>query len=415
MSKMKFNSDVVSDDGSYIAIGHAYADAFPEEKMFIDNRFDKGEIPRDQLLKCFEEAFGIKDIDQYLVHKVNYLNSTYETYLFDVVGQLCNKPFLFKISLDLPPEKEPDKDLKKVTENYGGSTEYELETACGSPIVEGKFKSHMTYEDPHTVVTKLQYVTSYVGEKLDVFTKLYYSYAYEHKEKAPNSSVHIMTPLPNGGLALRKCPMNTDNYKDEIITQNYNDDFQEAYDKLNDFLGSEEPGIVLLSGDPGTGKTSMITHLTTLAKDLDRKFVLLPSEFANALSDPSFMTFALDSLKNSILVVEDAEEALKQRGSGGGTAVSNILNMTDGILGNLIQAKIICTLNRSDKIDEAVERKGRMKMKYHFGKLKADKATSLSKKLGINKVYTKDTVLTDIYNEGEKVDFVAKETKKMGF
>ena len=51
---------------------------------------------------------------------------------------------------------------------------------------------------------------------------------------------------------------------------NYGSEFLKIHDVIIDRLNSEyDKGIILLHGDPGTGKTSYIKHLTSLIKDKD--------------------------------------------------------------------------------------------------------------------------------------------------
>ena len=66
--------------------------------------------------------------------------------------------------------------------------------------------------------------------------------------------------------------------------------------------------------------------------------------------------------KNSVLVIEDAERVISDRqGHGSSAGVSNILNLTDGILGDCLNIQIIATFNMArERIDSALLRKGRL-------------------------------------------------------
>jgi len=114
---------------------------------------------------------------------------------------------------------------------------------------------------------------------------------------------------------------------------NYGSEFIKVHDvivkKLNENNGK---GIILLHGDPGTGKTSYIKYLSTLIKEKDILFI--PPSMAEMLSEPSIIPFLMEH-KNAILVIEDAERVISDReGNGSPAGVSNILNLTDGILGD---------------------------------------------------------------------------------
>ena len=58
------------------------------------------------------------------------------------------------------------------------------------------------------------------------------------------------------------------------------------------------------------------------------------------LTSPSFIDFMINQ-KDSILVIEDAEKLIRPRESGASNGISNLLNVTDGILGDIMKLKII--------------------------------------------------------------------------
>ena len=89
--------------------------------------------------------------------------------------------------------------------------------------------------------------------------------------------------------------------------------------------------------------------------------------------------------------------------------MSALLNLSDGILGDSLNLKFICTFNAQLRnIDDAVLRKGRLKLKYEFKALTPEKTQILAKKLGKEIPEGKSLPLCEIYNYGE--DNGAKET-----
>ena len=125
------------------------------------------------------------------------------------------------------------------------------------------------------------------------------------------------------------------------------------------------------------------------------------------------------------MILEDAEKAILKRDDGGSSsAVSSLLNMSDGIMSDIMKTAIIVTYNCSrHDIDEALRRKGRMQMDYEFGLLNKEDSIVLANSLNYPESFIKDEIkdpmsLADIYNLQTKVDFLnkkKKENKVIGF
>ena len=108
--------------------------------------------------------------------------------------------------------------------------------------------------------------------------------------------------------------------------------------------------------------------------------------------------------KDSILIIEDAENIIKSRGDKGVTnqAVANLLNLSDGLLGDSLHQPIIATFNCELKsIAPALLRKGRLIVNHEFGKLDTESAQKLSDSLGFNTKITEPMTLADIYGQNQ--------------
>ena len=282
-------------------------------------------------------------------------------------------------------------------------------------VIEQSFKSNFRKE--YKYFLSLSLIGNVETSKfIDKFEAALRSVTELNTEISTKGKVYLISQSPNAGFYLMPYTLNVANYSESIIDSNYNASFKPAYKKMVDFLKKpDESGLILLNGKPGTGKTSFIQHLVNMADNLSRKIIILSTTFTSVLGDSSFTRFALSQLLDSILIIEDGESVLKAREvNPNPLAVSNILNITDGILGNLLQLKIVITLNSLYNIDQALFRKGRLKARYTFENLDSEKATALSAKLGINKKYTSPISLADVYNEGETVEF-NNQTKSIGF
>lgn len=196
---------------------------------------------------------------------------------------------------------------------------------------------------------------------------------------------------------------------------NYGKDFKKIHNVIIDRLNkSNDKGIILLHGDPGTGKTSYIKYLTSLVNEKDILFI--PPSMAEMLSEPTIIPFLMDH-KNSILIIEDAERVISDReGNGSPAGVSNILNLTDGILGDCLNIQVIATFNmKREKIDQALLRKGRLIAEHKFEKLSVEDTNKLLKSLKKNKVVEEGMVLADIYNIDTEVYKTTNKGNKIGF
>jgi hypothetical protein len=204
------------------------------------------------------------------------------------------------------------------------------------------------------------------------------------------------------------------NIPDIDIKLNYGEKFVKLHETIISRLNkNNDKGIVLFHGDPGTGKTSYIKYLTRLITE--KEILFIPPSMAESLSEPSIIPFLMEH-KNSILIIEDAEKVISDRSSNGSSVgVSNILNITDGILGDCLNIQIIATFNmKKEKIDQALLRKGRLICEHKFEALTVEESNELLKSLGKEKTVEKPTTLADIYNIDE--DVVRVENKnQIGF
>jgi ATP-dependent 26S proteasome regulatory subunit len=110
-----------------------------------------------------------------------------------------------------------------------------------------------------------------------------------------------------------------------------------------------------------------------------------------------------------VVVLEDCEKILSER-EGGNPFMGALLNLTDGIIGETVKAKFICSFNcKEDKIDQALLRKGRMSLKYTFNELSLEKTKALMPEA------TKPMVLAEIYHKDKTNVIGEKPKRKIGF
>lgn len=191
------------------------------------------------------------------------------------------------------------------------------------------------------------------------------------------------------------------------LKKNYNDDL--PWNELKEFVRSGKEGLAILYGPAGTGKTTLLKKL--IQENPKKEFILINSKDLENPDSEGYLEYFLEN-KNRVFILEDCEKLLLSRNQGGGSnQLVTILNMADGLLGSTLKTKFICTFNTDLRnIDEALLRKGRMRLKYYVGPLCLEKTRILANDVTIQKEMT----LAEIYNQEEN-DFSKTSQKKIGF
>ena len=261
-------------------------------------------------------------------------------------------------------------------------------------------------EDENYLLSVTIYYESFkeITKKVDELKK------YINKPKYVNK-IHLIVKAGYGGFTLND--FNVKKVKVDVGL-NYGDEFEKKHKIILAALKDvNRTGLIMLHGLPGTGKSTYIKYLTSKLK---KKFIFFPSNMTEDLTAPSFIDFMINQ-KDSILVIEDAEKLIRPRESGASNGISNLLNVTDGILGDIMKLKIIATHNtQKEQIDDALLRKGRLIVEHEFGKLPAHNVERLFNHLKIDhkKEDVKEMTLTDVYNFKEE-NFAYKKGSKIGF
>ncbi len=231
---------------------------------------------------------------------------------------------------------------------------------------------------------------------------------FEAPVKDQDYEINIITLNSNGlelkQLAIKPTVLDIDLY--------YNDDFKAVDETIRERLAKEkDKGIILLHGLPGTGKTTYLRHLIGGMK---KKVLFVSPGVAGNLMNPEFLDLLIDN-PNAVLVIEDAENIIMDRKYNSDSSVSNLLNISDGLLSDCLNVQIICTFNSAlNLIDSALLRKGRLIAKYEFGKLDVNKAGKLSEHLGLNHRIDKAMTLAEITNP-EETHYTAPQAQVIGF
>jgi hypothetical protein len=183
-------------------------------------------------------------------------------------------------------------------------------------------------------------------------------------------------------LGLAGCPLERGNYTPQAVTD---------FDHVIADLKTDSPcgRLIILSGIPGSGKTFMVRGI--LAEVPQAAFVLVPAQLVPNLSGPDILpTFTQAKQEFNgplVLIIEDADKVLVRREEGDMDAVSAMLNLGDGILGSVLDIRILATTNAATlKMDPATRREGRLCRHMEIGDLSAAQAAQV-----FNRLTKKDT------------------------
>lgn len=307
---------------------------------------------------------------------------------------LVFKEAIVNFSMDLGKSDEDDMD--------DVMTEDELDAFL--ELLDGDTVEDEVIPDPENVANIYIYYNSTVEnfKKIDQLMNELGTHIVQE-----NKSVFYTIGATQYGFGLSEhnvLPVNND------IAEHYGAGFVPKLEEIMDNLTNKSHGLILLHGDPGTGKTNLIRYIIS-QMHTKKKVIYVPAYMVEQFANPEFITF-LQKHKNSILILEDAEFALQKRSSEfGAQAVSNLLNITSGLLNDAIGIQVIATFNMDKKkLDEALLRPGRLLSEHKFEKLSIEDAKALAAHIGKAELQiTQPMTVAEVY-EGK-----VQQTKKKTF
>lgn len=403
----------MSNDFEEIELPYEYAHLHPE-LMGEGDGDDEDDDSKKTL--AFKE-YNVKKIkiDEELIKNLKYYDISYLTQDGGEEGYLSSYSFLdyvkFKMPVKFPRIQQIDiynVDFSSLVDKIFSFKEFipdycYTQTLTKTGSIVKHLETFITFRDSlgnpvHLFIDHSQASVIFVKQSNQlnetVLTVLGMIENYSEKKGAKNK-IYVVYKTQHGfektGFKVKRVNVN--------LFENYNDDFPSvAKDIIAGLNKKNKTNLVILSGCPGSGKTTFIRYLASRIK---KNIIFISPDMVNYITDPSFIPFLIKN-NDSVLIIEDAEPALETRESGRTGAVSNILNLTDGLLSDCLNISIVATFNtETNKIDSALLRKGRLLKNYKFEKLSAEKSTNLLKKLGHDVKATQPMSLSDIYYYAE--------------
>lgn len=230
------------------------------------------------------------------------------------------------------------------------------------------------------------------------------------KKEKVGSKFKILTSEYNE-LSFSECSIQTPKLNIELA---YGKEFVGHHEKIMEYLETKTAGVYIFRGEPGTGKSTYIKYLSSKLK---KPLLYIPESLCDRLSSPDMLPLLMRH-KGSVLVLEDAERAVAQR-DGGYSPVSTLLNLSDGVLGDLLDISIIVSFNtKTENVDSALIRKGRCHYEVEFKRLEVEDAKKLAKSLGKDEsLIDEPKTVGQIHNleSSNNVKDKKEEKKFMGF
>lgn len=222
----------------------------------------------------------------------------------------------------------------------------------------------------------------------------------KHITKSKRSVVYALTSndagmslSPIGNITL---PLSRDNYEQYVL---------DGFDFICEDLVAPVPygRLVIINGNPGTGKTYLMRGLI---EKLDKcMVVVMPFRYVQNMDGPEMISILTEHRRRKegpiVIIIEDGDPCLVERMDNNMNAISALLNQTDGIMGSLMDIRIVITTNQDIQFDKALIRSGRLSRHIKVQELSDVKANEVYNRLTeteevVNK-YNSPTTLADVY------------------
>jgi hypothetical protein len=173
----------------------------------------------------------------------------------------------------------------------------------------------------------------------------------------------------------------------------YGKNFLDIYDRLLEFLDIHRK-LVLLHGQPGTGKSTLIKQLIT---EKDDNLLYFSPENISLLGTPQFTKFLLEHT-DKVIVAEDCETILVNSDIRS-SATSNLLNLTDGILAEIYNCGLLATFNTNiSNLDPALVRPGRLFLDYELKALTIEESNIFLEYKNSTKRVDREMTLAELFS-----------------
>jgi hypothetical protein len=364
----------------------------------------------------------------------------YSTTLFIEESEKCNFQYYKSIGLNIENFNANDFIKKlgftrllfswsssQVNELYFGS---EILLAKNDNIISRINASALSSSKVVSVTLKL---SSSSENKLEEIVEIIKKLHFERKTEDNKISVSFTSIGKSGTYQTYNRQIEAPSFNE--IVGNYNGDTLKSIIKLKDGNMEHSGKLLLFHGEPGTGKTYMIRALARHLKEkCDFFYILDPEQLFNNMSymtsliledgkneveNPNGITHTNCEAKYKFIILEDADEFITEDAkSRTGQALSRLLNISDGFIGQGLKIIFLVTTNEPlNKVNRALSREGRCGAIIKFNKLSKEESIKWLDKREIKNQVSKDMTIADLYSmiNEKRIGTNEMKEKKVGF
>ena len=168
-------------------------------------------------------------------------------------------------------------------------------------------------------------------------------------------------------------------------------------------LKNKDKGLTILYGDKGVGKTNLSKYIST---KVDRLVIYLPlNTIESSINSSDFRTF-LKKYNKCLLIVDDCEFLYNPMYGKHNYFSVNVLQLIDSVVSDELDLQILLIFNvdEEDDIDSNLIDSNNLISIFEVEELESEVATELSKELGFNKKFKKNTRLVEVFHNNNKVE-----------
>lgn len=272
-------------------------------------------------------------------------------------------------------------------------------------IDEGCYMSYLVVdrESEDSFIDSIQVLYS-DGYSVDVIRELLSQCQLQEDEE---SSVLNAISISQGGLELE--PISMSGLDSENVQYYYSRKTFSSIGKMVKKMRKTEGGMIVIHGERGTGKTSIVKHL---ADKLGRMVVFVPNNMIDhTINNPEFRKF-LRRLDRPVLILDDCEQSLGEVFNRPSQTTTNLIQLVDGMFSESTGVSVVCIFNveDEDEIDFSILDSNNLIDVLEFDRLSSEEAKELSTHLGKSKKYNNGARMIDVVRKRD-----VREKSEIGF